>query len=101
MEVRDRHEPDQKIPPPLVRKGVRSICAARQGAARARPGNTSYGNAPCEHTDRAGRLQARSGIPEAHGAAQQRKEKATPRNGKHAASRTTCRLGPAHQQQAK
>lgn len=42
-----------------------------------------------------------SGIPEAHGAAQQRKEKATPRNGKHAATRTTCRLGPAHQQQAK
>ena len=99
--LRDGHKPDQKTSPPLVRKGMQSICAAPQGAARAPPGNPSYGRPRCAHTVGAARLQARSGIPEAHGAAQQRKEKATPRNCKHAAMRTTCRLGPAHQQQAK
>ena len=31
--LRDGHKPDQKIPPPLVRKGMRSICAAPQGSS--------------------------------------------------------------------
>ncbi|KAM7230986.1 hypothetical protein CapIbe_018476 [Capra ibex] len=42
------------------------------------PGNITCDNPTWAHTDGAMRPQERTGIPEAHGAAQQRKEKATP-----------------------